>query len=119
MAQKPDFEEELDRLQRRLPVRAARMVHSVRQPSAVRIRAPVAGLLVVGGLFGFLPILGFWMVPLGLALLALDLPFLRPPLVCMLAWLNRSRGQAKTAAGPTPQASLSQGERGTRTGGEL
>jgi len=94
MARTPDFEEELDRLQRRLPVRAARMMHSVRRPSAVRMRALVAGLLVVGGLFGFLPILGFWMVPLGLALLALDLPFLRGPLARILAWLNRSREQA-------------------------
>ena len=29
---------------------------------------------MAGGVFGFLPILGFWMFPLGLALIALDLP---------------------------------------------
>jgi hypothetical protein len=35
----------------------------------------ILGLLfMVGGVFGFLPILGFWMLPLGLALIALDLP---------------------------------------------
>jgi len=33
----------------------------------------VAGLvLILGGLFGFLPILGFWMIPLGLSLIWLD-----------------------------------------------
>ena len=32
---------------------------------------------MVGGVFGFLPILGFWMLPLGAALVALDLPFMR------------------------------------------
>jgi hypothetical protein len=32
---------------------------------------------MVGGVFGFLPVLGFWMLPLGLALIALDLPPLR------------------------------------------
>jgi len=46
--------------------------------------------LIVSGIVGtFLPILGFWMVPLGLALLAIDLPFLRPPLTRILAFINR------------------------------
>jgi hypothetical protein len=35
---------------------------------------------MVGGIFGFLPVLGFWMLPLGLALIALDLPPLRKPI---------------------------------------
>ena len=30
---------------------------------------------MVGGVFGFLPILGFWMFPLGVAFVALDIPF--------------------------------------------
>ena len=30
-------------------------------------------LLICGGILGFLPILGFWMLPLGVALLMLDL----------------------------------------------
>ena len=29
-------------------------------------------LLIVGGGLGFLPVLGFWMMPLGLAIAALD-----------------------------------------------
>lgn len=33
--------------------------------------------LVVAGLLGFLPLLGFWMVPLGLAILAVDFPLVR------------------------------------------
>ena len=36
-------------------------------------------LLIVGGLLGFLPILGFWMLPLGIALLSLDVALLRRP----------------------------------------
>ncbi len=31
-----------------------------------------AGLVVGGGLFGFLPVLGYWMVPVGLVVLATD-----------------------------------------------
>ena len=47
----------------------------------------VAGLaLMAGGVLGFLPILGFWMLPLGLAFVALDVPPLRRRL---LAWLKR------------------------------
>ena len=38
----------------------------------------VLGLaLVLGGMVGFLPVLGFWMVPLGLIVLSIDLPFVR------------------------------------------
>ena len=33
----------------------------------------VAGLLlIIGGVLGFLPVLGFWMIPLGVAVAALD-----------------------------------------------
>ncbi|WP_210529963.1 hypothetical protein [Rubellimicrobium arenae] len=39
---------------------------------------PVALLLMLGGLLSFLPFLGVWMLPLGLLLLAVDLPVLRP-----------------------------------------
>ncbi|MEM7077391.1 MAG: hypothetical protein AAF513_02070 [Pseudomonadota bacterium] len=42
------------------------------------IRSIVGVGLMIGGVFGFLPILGFWMFPLGLAFIALDLPFMRP-----------------------------------------
>ena len=30
-------------------------------------------LLIVGGIFGFLPVLGFWMIPLGILVAALDI----------------------------------------------
>ncbi len=33
--------------------------------------------LVIGGILGFLPILGFWMIPIGLLVLSFDLPFIR------------------------------------------
>lgn len=51
-------------------------------------RIPLALLLFVGGFAGFLPVLGFWMLPLGLALIALDIPPLRPPMARFLAWVN-------------------------------
>ena len=52
----------------------------------VRISAGI--VLVVAGIIGpFLPILGIWMVPLGLVLLAVDFPFahrLSHALTCFL-----------------------------------
>ncbi len=38
------------------------------------LRLFVGLLLVLGGLVGFLPILGFWMIPLGIAVASLDIP---------------------------------------------
>lgn len=50
----------------------------------------VAGiLLVIGGLLGFLPVLGYWMLPLGLALLAVDWPVARRLYRRMLSWWGR------------------------------
>jgi len=50
----------------------------------VRLRVPVGlrfilGIaLMIGGVFGFLPVLGFWLIPLGFAVAALDVkPLLR------------------------------------------
>ena len=39
------------------------------------LRTLLGILLMIGGVLGFLPILGFWMFPLGIAFIALDLPF--------------------------------------------
>ena len=41
------------------------------------LRITVGVCLVIGGLLGFLPILGFWMIPLGLIVLSYDLTFVR------------------------------------------
>lgn len=41
------------------------------------VRSVLGVLFMVGGVFGFLPILGFWMLPLGAAFIAMDLPFTR------------------------------------------
>ncbi|MEQ9241402.1 hypothetical protein [Roseovarius indicus] len=53
------------RVRRRVQVWAKR-----RLPPGVRLLAGLA--LMVGGVLGFLPVLGFWMFPLGVAVAALD-----------------------------------------------
>jgi len=44
------------------------------------IRLPIALLFIAGGMLAILPFLGLWMLPVGLLLLAVDLPLLRAPL---------------------------------------
>ncbi len=42
------------------------------------VRVPMAVVLLFGGVFSFLPVLGLWMLPLGLMLLAVDVALIRP-----------------------------------------
>jgi hypothetical protein len=41
------------------------------------VRIPIGIGLIIFGLLGFLPVLGFWMVPLGLIVLSIDIPAIR------------------------------------------
>ena len=71
----------LDKAERLLPGALGRWLAHLHRPSASWVRVPLGVLLMLGGLAGFLPVLGFWMVPLGLLLLALDVALLRRPTV--------------------------------------
>lgn len=64
----------LERLIERFPPRLRQGVRWLRQPSSRWARIPSGVLLSVGGLLWFLPLLGLWMLPLGLLLLAEDVP---------------------------------------------
>lgn len=48
-------------------------------------------LFMVGGVFGFLPVLGFWMFPLGIALIALDIP---PTRKFIENWMEKLKARA-------------------------
>jgi hypothetical protein len=41
------------------------------------VRIAIGVLLIVFGVLGFLPLLGFWMIPLGLIVLSIDVPIVR------------------------------------------
>jgi hypothetical protein len=71
-----------------VPTRISQFIRWLRKPSSFAARLAVAVLLIVGGIFSFLPVLGFWMLPLGLLLIAQDVPFLQKPLVKALAWVE-------------------------------
>ena len=88
---RPDRERRLQLLLRRLPQRLQGVVRWLRQPSARWLRVPAGLLLMVGGVFSILPILGLWMLPLGLVLLAEDVPPLRRGTDRVLVWIERRR----------------------------
>src|SRR3954451_4606243 len=70
-------EHRLERLIVRLPRRMAGFIHWLREPSRFWLRVPLGILLFCGGFLGMLPILGFWMIPLGVVLIAQDIRPLR------------------------------------------
>lgn len=86
---KAELDRHFDWIADRLPEKGGRFVRWVRQPTSRWVRIPLAFLLVVGGIFSFLPVLGLWMLPLGLRLIAQDLPFLQRPLANALSWGER------------------------------
>lgn len=82
------LDELFDRLQRGAPPPAAGFIAWVRRPSSKIIRIPLAFLLIAGGFLSFLPILGIWMLPLGLLMLAIDIPPLQRPAVRAALWVE-------------------------------
>lgn len=74
-----------------------------RRPSARLVRMPVGAFLTVGGVFSILPVLGLWMLPLGLMLLAVDVPPLQGPVAGSIIrgqrwWQLRKRRRRKLKA---------------------
>ncbi|HUZ31637.1 MAG TPA: hypothetical protein VMV19_05970 [Xanthobacteraceae bacterium] len=95
----------LERLIDRLPRRFRSTVRWLRRPSSVWIRMPAGVLLICGGLLGFLPVLGFWMLPLGLLLLADDVQPLRSLRSRILNWIERRHPRWLAASPHLPDSS--------------
>jgi hypothetical protein len=69
-------------------------------PGSRWLRMALGIALVLGGFLGFLPILGFWMIPLGLLVLSVDVPAVRRGRRRLAVWWGRRR-QAQ-ASKPAP-----------------
>lgn len=65
--------------------------NSISLPRSRIARILIGALLILGGILGFLPILGFWMVPLGLLVLSVDLPRVRRWRRQLVVWWERKR----------------------------
>ena len=89
----------LQRLLDALPLRVRQIYAWLIRPQARWIRWPLGLALIVGGVFGFLPVLGFWMIPLGALLISEDILPIRRVTLRMLgqlyrwwdAWRSRAR----------------------------
>jgi hypothetical protein len=92
-AQAPGAEHDwrLERLIDRLPKRIRSTVRFLRQPSRRWLRIFMGTLLTLGGLLWFLPVVGLWMLPVGLALVADDVRFLRSLRSRTLHWVEHRR----------------------------
>jgi hypothetical protein len=74
------------RLEQEVPERLSRMLRWLRHPASRLVRIPVGVLFILGGVFSILPGLGIWMLPLGLLLIASDVPSLRRPVGHSTIW---------------------------------
>jgi hypothetical protein len=66
--------------------------YSYELPAGAPARIAIGLALIVLGFLGFLPILGFWMIPLGIAVLSYDIPRVRLFRQKVMAWW-RGRSQ--------------------------
>jgi len=88
------LDRQFDRIGRQFPATVG-FLRWLRQPNMALIRVPLGFLLMLGGLFSFLPVLGIWMLPLGLLVLAIDIPPLKRPvgdgIVRLQRWISLTR----------------------------
>lgn len=76
--------ERLDQLLPRWLRPALRWLHS---PRSKRVRIPLGVLCIVASFFWFMPVVGLEFFPIGLLLIAQDVPFLRRPAGRLTLWL--------------------------------
>jgi hypothetical protein len=88
-----ELEAYVDAICARLPSWFCRWLVWLRRPSRWPLRIFAALTFLIGGLLSFLPVLGLWMLPLGLIVIAQDVPALRRPLLRAFRWADR-RSQA-------------------------
>ncbi len=79
---------QFDALERLAPP-ARRITQPLMRNGMRWVRLPISLLLIAGGFMSFLPVLGLWMLPLGLLLLAIDIPALRPAVGSGTIWTRR------------------------------
>ena len=60
-------------------------------PGSRILRITIGVLLVICGILGFLPVLGFWMIPLGLLVLSVDIPVVRRWRRQLVVWWHRRK----------------------------
>ncbi len=70
-----------------------------RLPASRLARIVIGALFVIMGMFGFLPVLGFWMIPVGLLILSQDIARVRRWRRRFSVWWTRRRNMKAAARG--------------------
>jgi len=81
------FEGAYAELVKELPDVVARALARISGPGMGWVRVPLGIVFIVGGFLSFLPVLGIELLPLGLLLLAHDIPVLHRPVGTATLWL--------------------------------
>jgi membrane-bound ClpP family serine protease len=80
----------LGAVERLVPRQFLRFLRWVRNPRARKVRLVLGVTLLGAGVLGpLLPVVGVWMLPLGLLLIAQDVPWLQEPAAELVFWLER------------------------------
>jgi hypothetical protein len=105
-------ERRLERLIDRLPERLQKIIRWLRQPGLRWVRLVAGVLFIAGSFLSILPIFGIWMLPVGVVLLAEDIPAFRRLRDRLLDWIGRHRPHWLTggSADSTTQAFIEGGE---------
>jgi hypothetical protein len=83
-----ELDRAFDNLEEEVPDRVSRAIRWLRDPKARKVRIPLGILFIVASFFWFLPVVGLEFLPIGLLLLAQDVPFLRKPVGRATLWLE-------------------------------
>ncbi|MFC3726097.1 PGPGW domain-containing protein [Neoaquamicrobium sediminum] len=67
----------------------------ITMPQSRLLRIVIGGLLVFLGCFGFLPVLGFWMIPVGLVILSYEFATVRRWRRRSEVWWAEKRGRRR------------------------
>lgn len=88
-------------------IRFGKQTYQIPGPRPLRIGVGIA--LIIGGIFGFLPVLGFWMIPLGILVLSVDIHPVRRARRRFDVWFGRR--QTNNRLNEAPQDASSGGDR--------
>ena len=81
------LDEAFERLRQLLPAGVRPVLAWLHSPRSRLVRIPLGALFIFASFFWFLPVVGLEFFPIGLMLIAQDVPFLRRPAGEMTHWL--------------------------------
>ena len=84
---KDSLDKAFEKLEQETPDFLTRAICWLHRPQARVVRLPLGILFIVASFFWFLPVIGIELLPIGLLLIAQDVPFLRRPVGRMTLWV--------------------------------